>query len=269
MKIIISHDVDNLTVLEHKKDLVVYKYLLRCFIEWSNGSITREDIRYRVKELVGNKWNNIDEIIDYNAGNRIPTSFFMAVSNALGLSYSIDDAYHWIRRIKHRGCRVGLHGIEYRDPIRMESERSLFEKALREKSFGIRMHYLRSHPDTKRYLSRMGYLFDSTDYGVNDCYRSDGIWEFPIQMMDVNVIFMNKRFQTDSFAEIKRRTLSTFKDAQKKKIRFLTVNFHDRYFTSASRMFRDWYFWINEFFQSQRIDYTDFFGAIQELERRH
>jgi hypothetical protein len=268
MKIIISHDVDNLTVMEHRKDLVVCKYLVRCMIEWANGSLAREEVRHRFKELVSNQWNRIDEIIEYNRENRIPTSFFVAVRNALGLSYSTENAHRWIRRIEQRGCRVGLHGIEFQNPDRMKSERALFEKATREKSFGIRMHYLRSHPDTKRHLSRLGYAFDSTDFGVIDCYRSEGIWEFPIQLMDVDLIFKNKKFQTESFDAIRRRTLSIFKKVRDSKARFLTVNFHDRYFSPAARVFRDWYLWINDFFLSQRFEYTDFYGAMRELERR-
>lgn len=89
MKIIISHDVDHITVWEHRKDLIIPKFIMRSFIEFTLGYISTSEIRNRFKEFVKNKWQNIKELIEFDRENKIPSTFFIGVANGMGLNYSL------------------------------------------------------------------------------------------------------------------------------------------------------------------------------------
>jgi len=40
MKVIISHDIDHITVFEHKKDLILPEFILRSSVELLLGSVS-------------------------------------------------------------------------------------------------------------------------------------------------------------------------------------------------------------------------------------
>jgi peptidoglycan/xylan/chitin deacetylase (PgdA/CDA1 family) len=268
MKIIVSHDIDNLTVFEHKKDFVVQKYLIRCLLERIHGTIDSFDFKLRFKEIISNKWHNIPEIIHFNRQNQIPATFFIALNNAKGLSYSRADAIKWISFIKRNNCDVGLHGIEFDDFRKMKNEHQLFRKVYGKNEFGIRMHYLRSTSHTRDWMEKIGYLFDSTEWGFTDCYKYGNLWEFPLQIMDVHEIFSGKKYQTMPTDSIIRQTKDKIDIAVNRKLNYLTINFHDRYFSSASRSFHDWYCWLMEYLKSHGFDFCTFKEAIHEMQTR-
>src|SRR4030042_1390411 len=116
MKIIVSHDVDHLTVREHCKDLIVPKYMTRSLLEWWNHSISFAEYCSRWKELYYGKWQNIHELVQFDRRNQIPTTFFVALHNGLGLSYPAASAIPWIHWMRENKCDVGLHGMAYRTP---------------------------------------------------------------------------------------------------------------------------------------------------------
>jgi len=66
MKIIISHDVDHLSVWEHKTDLIIPKILIRNTIEFVKGYITTNEFVNRFKDILQNKWQRIDELMEFN-----------------------------------------------------------------------------------------------------------------------------------------------------------------------------------------------------------
>jgi peptidoglycan/xylan/chitin deacetylase (PgdA/CDA1 family) len=268
MKIIVSHDIDNLTVFEHKKDFVIQKYLIRCLIEKFHGTIDSFDFKLRLKEIISNKWQNISEIIHYNQQNKIPTTFFIALNNAKGLSYSRTNAFKWISYIKSKNCDVGLHGIEFDNFQKMKNEHQLFKEIYGNNAFGIRMHYLRRNSRTKDWMEKIGYQFDSTEWGFTDCYKYGNLWEFPLQIMDVHEIFGGKKFQTMPTDSIIRQTKKKIEIALNRKLKYLSINFHDRYFSSASRSFQDWYFWLIDYLKSKSFVFSTFKEAIHEMQTR-
>lgn len=91
MKAIISHDVDHITVWEHK-DLIVPKFLIKSTIELLSGTIPFRDYLSRYEDLIKNKWQNIEELIKFNTKNGIPSTFFLGVNNGVGLVYSLENA---------------------------------------------------------------------------------------------------------------------------------------------------------------------------------
>jgi hypothetical protein len=48
MKIIISHDIDHITVFEHKKDLIIPKFIIRSFIELGLGYISFSELGVKI-----------------------------------------------------------------------------------------------------------------------------------------------------------------------------------------------------------------------------
>jgi peptidoglycan/xylan/chitin deacetylase (PgdA/CDA1 family) len=268
MKIIVSHDVDHLTVLEHKKDLIVQKYIIRCLFETMNGSIGLKDLQNRLHEIGSNKWQNISEIIRYDRDHRIPATFFIALNNAKGLSYPRNKAIEWIRAIQAQHFDVGIHGIHYNHFQDMKNEYQLFSEASGSNRFGIRMHYLRSTPNTRRWLEKIGYLFDSTEWNFRDCYPYKKMWEFPLHLMDVVEIFGSTRYQTKPLKSIIQETAKKIDTAFGRRFKFFSINFHDRYFSDASRCFKDWYCWLIDYLKDQKFEFCDFKHAIREMERQ-
>ncbi len=88
MKIIVSHDVDHLSVIEHYKDLIIPKLIIRSFLEKFKGRISVKELRGRIISLFTNKLQNIEELILFDKDNNVPSTFFVGVENGLGLSYS-------------------------------------------------------------------------------------------------------------------------------------------------------------------------------------
>ena len=93
MKIIISHYIDHITVSEHLfRDAIIPKYMARMHIEVLSGKISLREYILRWSDFIKNKWQNIDELITFNNINGVPSSFVMAVSKGIGLSYSNEVA---------------------------------------------------------------------------------------------------------------------------------------------------------------------------------
>ena len=164
MKVIISHDVDHIKVWEHKRDLIIPKFIARSFIEFVLGYISFFELKNRGKSIIENRWQNLEELLQFDKENDVPSTFFIGVNNGVGLSYSLKNAKLWIKIIQQKGFDVGVHGIAFDDYIVIEKEYELFKDILKSNNFGIRMHYIRSTSKTLDFLNRAGYLFDSSLY---------------------------------------------------------------------------------------------------------
>ena len=93
MKILLSHDVDHITVHEHWfKDLIIPKFYIRSVIELLNRKITFKEFLNRLADLTLNKWNGVDEVIAFNQSRNIKSTFFVGVNNGVGLSYELNQA---------------------------------------------------------------------------------------------------------------------------------------------------------------------------------
>jgi peptidoglycan/xylan/chitin deacetylase (PgdA/CDA1 family) len=267
MKVIISHDVDHLTVWEHKKDLIIPKFIIRSSIELLIGSISLEEYLNRFKDFIRNKWNNIEELIRFNKQYNIPATFFFGVNNGLGLSYSLEEAKNYINLVKRNGFEVGVHGIEYKKFRRIKKEFETFKNISVENSFGIRMHYLRQNKNTLKILSSVGYLFDSSILEDKNPYKVNNIWEFPLHIMDGYIIQgKGKKWQSKSFDNIKDETKRKLDELYKKDIKYISILFHDRYFSDSFLTWKNWYIWLIEYLKENKIDFISYKNAIKELQ---
>jgi hypothetical protein len=267
MKAIISHDIDHFTLREHLfNDLIVSKFFIRSYLEFVKGKISIKELVLRHADIFTNKWQNIDELISFNRSYDVPTTFFIAVAKGLGLSYSNAQAEYWIKHIQKRGCKLGVHLIEYTDAEKIGYERELFAKLAGTHDFGTRIHYIRNTHDTFNNLSKAGFAFDTSDYGYKAPYKIGGMWQFPFQIMDGYVIQAPKRWQSKNLQQAKDATLSMLDKCAENDLKYIGIDFHDRYFSDRFVTWKEWYMWLVDHLSTQKVELIDFTTAINELE---
>ncbi len=268
MKAIISHDIDHISVLEHTfKDAIIPKFMVRMHIELLAGKISLREYMLRWTDFFKNKWQNIDELITYNNINNIPSSFFIAVNRGVGLNYSNRAALLWIEQMKRRNCEINIHGIEFENQEFINKEFDLFGQLAGQNNFGVRMHYVRNSAQTFTMLDKAGYKFDSTEHAFKDPYKIGNMWEFPFQIMDGWVIEDGKKWQSLNLEKAKAKTIKLIDKAQAQNLKYLGIDFHDRYFSHSFKTWLNWYMWLVEYLKSNKIEFINYSGAIKELEK--
>ena len=115
---------------------------------------------------------------------------------------------------------------------------------------------------TKQKMQALGYVFDSTDYELTAPFQVEGMWEFPISLMDVSVIGWGKK----DMAVIKEKTLEYVEAAKEKQLPYFVLNFHDIYFSETYPFHYQWYQWLIQYFKEQNHEFINFKQAIVELE---
>jgi hypothetical protein len=267
MKAIISHDVDHITATEHLfRDLIIPKYIARMHIELLSGKISLEEYTLRWAGIFRNKWQNINELITFNNIHNIPSSFFIAVNKGIGLNYSTESALIWIQYMQQRNCEIGIHGIAFDNHKDIETEYNLFSKLTGFVNFGIRMHYVQNTTATYQLLSDSGYRYDSTEHAFKNPYKIGSMWEFPFQIMDGWVIEDSKSWQSVNLGQAKEQTKRLIDKGFKSNLKYLGVDFHDRYFSNSFKTWLNWYMWLVEYLKANGVEFVNFDTAINELE---
>ncbi len=267
MKAIISHDIDHITVTEHLlRDLIVPKFMVRTNLELAFGKISFREYVARWTDFLKNKWQNVDELITFNNVKQVPSTFFIGVKKGVGLSYSNQLAAVWMEQIINRGCDLNIHGINFSDIDVIKEEKDLFEKLSGQVSKGIRMHYVRTHQETLIYLNKAGYKFDTTVHAFENPFKVGEMWEFPFQIMDGWVIENGKKWQSSNLQEAKNRTKKQIEKAQKHNLKYVGIDFHDRYFSKSFNTWLEWYMWVIDYLIQNKIEFINYAGAIKELE---
>ncbi|MCD4712907.1 MAG: hypothetical protein K8R73_06450 [Clostridiales bacterium] len=266
MKIIISHDVDHITVWEHRRDLIIPKFVVRSFIEFALGFIASSELNGRLKNLAKGKWQNLEELMRFDKENRVPSTFFVAVSNGRGLSYSISRAEYWIKRILSQGFDVGVHGICYENYDNIKEEYGIFRHLSGLDEFGIRMHYLMNSDSTLEFLNKCGYLFDSTTYELSNPYRACNLWEFPLHIMDGNILCKGSRWQDQNLDQAQSTTKRIMEDAFNRGIKYFSILFHDIYFCDSFKTWKEWYMWLIRYLKDNHIEFILYKDAIKDLD---
>jgi hypothetical protein len=258
MKVIISHDIDHLTVNEHLTDSIIPKFIIRNHIELIKGYISFNEYKLRWSKLFKNKWNNISELIEFNKKQDIPSTFFIGVNNGVGLNYSLELSAKWIERILKTETDCGVHGIAFNDFESVKKEHDTFKEISGLDNFGIRMHYLRNDDKTLGFLNKAGYIFDSTDYGIKPDYKIGKMHEFPLHIMDGYELESGKRWQSADTKTAIETTIRKINKAINNNIDFLTILFHDRYFDDSFLSWKKWYTETIKYCKSQGFEFIDF-----------
>lgn len=267
MKIIVSHDVDHLSVFEHYKDLIVPKFILRSILEVFSGSIGPGELLRRSFEVVSNRWNNVEDLAKFDSENEIPSTFFFGMANGLGLSYSIAQASNAIRVVQRNNLDVGVHGIAYSSIASMRAEHAAFANISGRHEFGLRMHYLRCDEATLRYAEELGYTFDSTTTDMRSPYRIGKMWEFPLHMMDGAIMYNNRPWVRDGLEVIMERTLERISEARRQGVTHFTLLFHQIYFSDAFSNWKEWYIRTLRLLKEEGHEFISFKEAAYELSK--
>ncbi len=266
MKIIISHDVDHLKPSDNLGTLIIPKAIIRSGIEMSIGTINFREFRLRLINILKNKWQNIDGLMEYDKQNNIPATYFIGVNNGLGLEYSIKDATYWIRKILDHGFDVGVHGIDYDNYEAVIREYDIFKEISGLKTFGIRMHYLRTDQKTYDYMAKAEYLFDATQYGLDKKHSKVAqMYEFPLHIMDGYEIETNHHWQTIKMEEAIQNTITKIEKAKRSNIQYLSILLHPKYFDKSFNTWLNWYKAVINHCKEKGYEFTNYREAIKEI----
>lgn len=263
MKIIFSHDVDHFTWSEHIiRDWFIPKFILKNIAFMLRRQLPVSVGLNRFSSIQANQYGNLNRLVEFDLEHGIPATFFIAMNNGLGLSYSHAQAEKSIEFLISKGIAVGLHGIEFDDIDGMREEYDNFSKVVGPNySFGIRNHYLRQSETTLPSLDSMGYLFDSTECGIKDMWRvgENRMIEFPVSLMD-SYLLMDTQ---NNLNEIQEKTIAMLEQAENIGLRYFTIDTHDCYFSNLYPEHESWYKWLVGY-ATKHYEITDFLSAIEE-----
>ena len=272
MKVIVSHDVDHLTFWEHRKDLIIPKFFARNTLECLKGTTTTGEWFKRLAPAIHNRWHRLPELMEFNRNQHIPATFFFGVQNGCNLNYSQELAKEWISQVAEKGFDVGVHGIGYRSYEEIKSEFDDFSRITGNNLFGIRMHYLRQTNETFAWMNQAGYLFDSTLRATDisySPYRIGTMWEFPLHIMDGDIIEADKRYASKRLTEAMEMTKRRIDTYFGKEAEYFTVLFHDRYFDDSFRTWLEWYQWLIGYLKSSGFTFIGYPEAVEELNAKY
>lgn len=266
MRVILSHDVDHITVWEHWKDPILPKYIVRAYLERALGKISWKELALRHSDFLTNRWERITEVMDLHDKLDIRSCFFFGMANGVGLSYPLRHAEKHVPQVQARGFEAGVHGIAYSDEAAMAAEHQRFAAISGRSDFGIRMHYLRQDETTFQKLAALGYAFDATRQELRDPYRLHGMWEFPLLLMDGWAMDGEKRYQSRDLGGAKQFALAKLDEAEKAGLQYASILFHDRYYSPAFATWKAWYEWLLGHLKERGHTFITHAEAMRQLE---
>lgn len=267
MKIIVSHDVDHVSSYEHLSDWIIPKYIGRAGVELLKGSIGSGQFATRMFETLTGRWNFIRELAAFDSEIGIRSTFFFAVGHGMGLTYKSEAARKLLDIVVAEGHDVGIHGIARDTSANILDERLRFESIYGRPCNGQRMHYLHTDPSLLKSLSKAGFIYDSSFRGDGLVHKNFGLWSFPVHLMDGDVMFRGKRYQTVSARDAIYATQNRIETLGKAGVNYLSLLFHDRYYSLGHAAWREWYQEILRWAIRQRIDFCSYEEAVKELEK--
>lgn len=266
MRIIVSHDVDNLTRKEHRKDLIVIKMIIRAFLELFLFRINFSTFFSRLGCIFKNNFTNIDELVNFDVQNNTKATYFFATSNDNTLAYEAEAPKKYVQHILKNNLNVGIHGIAYNDLSKMKDEYNKFNKIHNTNNIGIRMHYLRKDQNTFSFMKEIGYSFDTTEYSpeLKQPYiTKEGLIEIPFHIMD-SYLFQEGGLQKYNLKYAIDFTKKIIDSNYNQDIIF-NINLHQEYFSNGWKDWKDWYIWLVNYCTDKKIDFISYQEVVNEL----
>ena len=262
-RVIISHDVDHLSVVEHYKDLVIPKFMGLSVLELKRKKISYKMFFRRIKDIILNRWNNIDSLINYDKDRNVNSTFFFGMANALGLSYSPNDAAPYIKKVIQAGLHAGVHGIETNNFEEMKREMERFREISGLLKVGVRMHYLRVNDDVLSKLEKIGYAYDSSIYSEEllQPYKIGNLYEIPLHIMDTYLFGIY--FKNLSLSQAIEFTESLFKKINGTDA-VINILFHQRHFSDSFKWYKEWYMWLIDYCIDKNYTFSSYYDLIKE-----
>lgn len=269
MKVIVSHDVDNLTRREHLKDLIIIKMIIRAFLELFLCRINLSTFLSRIGCILKNNFTNIEDLVIFDVKYNTKATYFFATSQDNTLAYKAEAAKEFVKFIRKNNLNVGLHGIAYNDLSIMKSEYDKFIEIHNTKDIGIRMHYLRRDNNTFSFMNEIGYTFDSTEYSTDlkqPYVTEEGLIEIPFHIMD-SYLFQEKGLQKHSLKYAIDFTQNIINSNYDKNV-ILNINLHQEYFSKGWKDWKDWYIWLVAYCKDKNIEFTSYQEVVNELKNK-
>ncbi|WML88572.1 hypothetical protein [Thiothrix subterranea] len=248
-------------------DLIIPKYFMRSLLELHKKNITLTEISVRFKQTINGRWNFIKELSDYNNLKKIKANFFFATNKGIGLAYPAEKAKPFVKYVIKEGHQIGIHGISRDCLENIKEERNLFHALHSQECKGIRFHYLYPNDSILQKLDAAGYTYDSSLRGEGSSRIVGNLIHFPVHIMDGDVMMQNHRYQSVKLEQAITFTTERISKLIDNNVDYISILFHDRYFSDAHATWRDWYMATVEWIQSQGIATTTYEDAVLAIRK--
>jgi len=260
----LTHDVDHPAIRPHKLDHTIFGFLFRAvFASWAQLFSGRMSLRELTRNLLAavklpfiyvgiakDFWSDFhDRYLQLENG--LPSTFFLIpFKNRSGshcnpraeklraARYGAAELAEAIKKLKHAGCEVGLHGIDaWCDSFRGQSEFEEIRRLTGTRDIGVRMHWLFYDQESPRILEMADAAYDST-VGYNETvgYRAgttqafrpvnaSRLLELPLHVMDTALFYPAYLGLSPQEA---KKVLDRIIDNATEFGGCITVNWHDR-----------------------------------------
>ena len=260
----LTHDVDHPAIRPHKLDHTIFGFLFRAvFASWAQLFYRRISLRKLGTNLLAavklpfihlgiakDFWRDFgDQYL--HAENGLPSTFFLIpfknhsgsrcnprAEKLRAARYSAAELAETIKKLKHAGCEVGLHGLDaWCDSSRGRNEIEEIRRLTGERHIGVRMHWLFYDKESPRILEMTDAAYDST-VGYNETvgYRAgttqvfrpvkaSRLLELPLHVMDTALFYPAYLGLSPQEA---KQTLDRIIDNASEFGGCVTVNWHDR-----------------------------------------
>jgi len=223
----LTHDVDYITIKQHKFDHTMWGFLSRATIDSSIKFLRGKlSLRKLLKNwnavltlplvylgIIKDLWFNFDRYMELEKEykstffiipfkNKAGESVYLDQSERRATKYDIVDIRKEIQKLIENDFEIALHGIDaWHSSQSAKDEFARVTNETKNKQLGIRMHWLCYDSFTPAILDEAGFLYDST-FGYNETvgfragtsqvFRPPGttsILELPLSIQDV-ALFM-------------------------------------------------------------------------------
>jgi peptidoglycan/xylan/chitin deacetylase (PgdA/CDA1 family) len=264
-KLIISHDVDHLSVWEHISDGILPKFLVRALIEFSKGVISLGELYARSRETVLGQWQFSREVARFDSSYGIKSTFFFGAAKGIGLSYNLEDAVWLAHELQSLGHDLAIHGIARKSLVDIIKERERFESLIGSPCSGMRFHYLFPDESILPLLDQAGFSYDSSLRGSGSTKRVENLIHFPVHIMDSDVFCAGKPYQSRSRTAALNATREKISLLVDQGTDYISLLFHDRYFSPAHQSWHDWYVEVIAWIVEQGLVTCSYQEALSEL----
>ena len=84
--------------------------------------------------------------------------------------------------------------------------------------------------------------------------------------MDGYLIYNGRRWQNQSLKNIKENTIRVIDEVYNTRLKYLTILFHDRYFSDSFKTWKEWYIWLVRYLNDNHFTFINYKDAIIEME---
>ncbi|RMG46480.1 MAG: hypothetical protein D6718_05585 [Acidobacteria bacterium] len=280
--VLLSHDVDHLSLREHFVDGFLLRYMVNLFRQ---NLLRRRPRPWRLLDgLFGvaaaaagrDRWRTVPSLIDAELRAGLPSTWFVAVRPGRGIAYGRSELVGLLDRLSRSGRDIGLHGQVHTDGAALAEEVETLRRLSGRPVEGLRMHYLKLSRGVLDGMQRAGLRYDST---VMDRSRLDprvhplaaprlmreGVIEVPLHVMDSTLFSVTGLGLSGDEAIAYTRELL---DRARELGRVVVLNLHPNAYSRQTPEIRRWYDWLlGEISSRSDILPTDFRGLLPRIVR--